>query len=122
MHGRNVPPGISPNVILTLTGCTVCSAGEQFTVEAHWTNPSAVAVSVELKAGLRLPDGTAVNTLGNKHLEATFPAGLDVTSNLLSFPWPAGLPTGTWTFEGVLLGPNVGETFAREVKTFRVEP
>ncbi|HEY6361611.1 MAG TPA: hypothetical protein VIX63_10935, partial [Vicinamibacterales bacterium] len=70
---------------------------------------------VELKAGLRLPDGTAVNTLGNKHLEATFPAGLDVTANLLSFPWPAGLPQGTWTFEGVLLGPNVGETFAREV-------
>jgi hypothetical protein len=114
----NAPPTLS----LTLTGCTACRAGDQFIVQAHLTNPGSRAVLVEGKVGVRLPDGTPVNMLGNKHLEVLFPAGQDVTIPLFSFPWPSGLPTGTWTLEGTLLGPDLGETLSRDVKPFTVVP
>jgi len=111
----------TPTLTLTLTGCTTCRAGNQFTVQAHVINPSARVVLVEAKAGVRLPDGTTVNLLGNKHLEVSLPASLDTTFTLFDIPsLPPGLPTGTWTFEGTLLGPDLGETFSREVKPFAV--
>lgn len=113
----------SPTLTLTLTGCSTCQAGNRFAVEAHVINPSARAVLVEVKAGVRLPDGTTMNLLGNKHLESPLPAGIDTTFILFDVPsLPAGLPTGTWTFEGTLLGSDLGETFSREVKPFKVVP
>jgi hypothetical protein len=69
-----------------------------------------------------LPNGTQANILGNKHLEIPVPAGLNVTANLLSFPWPSGAASGTWTFEATMIGPDLGDTFSRQVKTFRVVP
>ncbi len=111
-----------PVLRLTLTGCTECHAGDQFTVEAHWTNTGAQSVRTEIKVGLMLPDRRKSNVLGNKHLEATLPAGLDFTSNILSFAWPSGLPPGTWTLEGTLLGPELGETYSRDVNVFTVAP
>ncbi len=121
--GKCLPPPFGgPALTLELTGCTGCQPGEQFRVLAKWKNTGSHDVRVEIKVGLRLPDGTPFNVLGNKHLEATLPAGLDVSSNILSFAWPAGLPAGTWTLEGALVGPDVGETFSRDVKTFTVTP
>jgi hypothetical protein len=113
-------PAPSPHVILTLTGCTVCHPGDQFTVQARWVNLRPSSAPIELKGGFRLPDGTPFNTLGNRHLEIALPGSLDATANLLSFAWPSGLPAGTWTFEAALLGPDLGEPFAREVRTFSV--
>ena len=116
------PPGKLPAVSLTLTGCTTCNAGDQFTARAHWSHPGSSTVPTEVKVGLRTPDGQTVNTVGDKHIEFGFPPGLNVDSNAVSFAWPAGQPLGTWTVEVTLLGPNLGETIARAVKTFVVVP
>lgn len=111
-----------PSLALILSACCTYRIGDRFTVQAHITNPSR-DVPVEAKAGVRFPDGTTtVNVLGNTHLEVTLPAGLDTTVTLIDILLPFGLPTGTWKFEGALLGPNLGETFSREVKPFAVVP
>lgn len=108
---------------LTLTGCTSCRAGDRFTVQARVTNPGSHDVPVEAKVGVRTPNGTMVNVLGNKHLEASLPAGLDTTFTLFDVPsFPGGLPTGGWTVEGTFLEPELGETFSRDVKAFNVVP
>jgi len=116
------PPGKLPAVSLTLTGCTTCRAGDHFAVQALLTNPASKTIQTELKFGLRLPDGTPINTLGNKHLEIPFPAGLNTNAPLLTFTWPSGLPQGTWTVEATLLGPDLGDTSSRAVKTFVSAP
>jgi hypothetical protein len=115
-------PGKVPAITLTLTGCSTCHPGDMFTVKAHLTNPASKTIQTEIKFGLRLPDGTAVNTLGNKHLEIPFPAGLNTNLTLATFPWPTGLPQGTWSVEGTLLGPDLGDTFSRATLTFASAP
>jgi len=113
----------TPTLALTLTGCTTCQTGDRFTVQARVTNTGPRDILVEAKAGVRLPDGTTVNVLGNNHLEVSMPTGLDSTLILFDVPsWPPGLPTGLWTFEGTLLGRELGETFSRVVKPFVVVP
>jgi len=116
------PSDALPAIDLRLTGCDPCAPGAQFTVQAHWTNVGSTNVPTEVKVGFRLPDGTPVNIVGNIHLVFVFPAGLDVTDELISFPWPNGQPAGTWTFEATLLGPSLGETFSRSVESFTVTP
>lgn len=115
---------VPPTLTLTLTGCTNCSAGELFAVEARLTNPGARAMPVEFKVGFRVPDGTPANLFGppGEHLTVTLPPGLDVTIPMASFQWPAGMPVGIWRFEGVLLGVVLGKTYDREVRVFDVEP
>jgi hypothetical protein len=121
--GKCLSPLASPSVSFTLTGCsTLCQVGDLFTVSAHWRNPGATPVKAELKIGFRSPNGTTTNSLGNKHYEFTFPAGFNVTANLMSIPWPAGQPAGQWSIEAVLLAPDLGETYAREVDFFTVAP
>jgi hypothetical protein len=115
-------PGKLPAVSLTLTGCTTCRPGNTFSVQAHLTNPASKTIQTELKFGLRLPDGTPINTIGNKHLEILFPAGLNTNATLLTFQWPSGVPQGTWTVEATLLGPDLGETSSRATRTFNSAP
>lgn len=118
--GAPVPPSLT----LTLTGCTNCSAGALFAVEARLTNPGDGDRPVEFKVGFRLPDGTPVNLFGapGEHLAVTLPAGLDVTFPIAGFQWPAGAPAGIWRFEGALLEVALGKTYDRKVRTFEVEP
>jgi hypothetical protein len=120
--GKCLSPLVSPTVELSLTGCTECSAGQSFIVSAHWRNPGPAPVKAELKIGFRSPSGATSNSLGNKHYEFTFPAGFNTTANLLNIPWPAGQAPGTWTIEAVLLAPDLGETYARDVDFFTVTP
>ena len=47
---------------------------------------------------------------------------MDDTLTLLDLTVPDGLPTGSWTVEGTLLEPELGEMFGREVKPFEVVP
>lgn len=110
-----------PTATLTLTGCTQCRVGDQLSVGVRWHNPGPARLT-EVKVGLRFPDGTPVNLFGNRHLEFDFPAGFDLSTTLLSFPWPGGLPTGQWTVETTLVGPDLGDQFSREVKAFTVVP
>jgi hypothetical protein len=115
---------VPPTLTLTLTGCTHCSAGALFAVEARLTNPGDRNVPVEFKVGFRLPDGTPVNLFGptGEHLAVTLPAGLDVTFPMAGFQWPDGAPSGIWRFEGALLEAALGKTYDRKVRTFEVEP
>ena len=53
-----------PSLVLTLTGCTICHPGDTFTVQAVLKNPGPVGVPIELKLGLRLPDGSPASLLG----------------------------------------------------------
>jgi choice-of-anchor C domain-containing protein len=126
VHVTPFPSDDLPAVDLTLTGCGSesgpCDEGNQFTVQAHWTNIGSTSVPAEVKIGFRLPDGTPVNVVGDIHLVFPFPAGLDVTAPLLNFAWPGGRPPGTWTVEATLLGPPLGEIFSRSVRMFAVGP
>lgn len=111
-----------PTLTLTLIGCCTYRIGDRFTVEAHVTNPGPSDTLVEAKIGVRLPDGTQVNLVGDEHLVVSIPAGLDTTFTLFDMTLPSEIPTGTWKFEGTLLGPKLGEMFSREVKPFEVIP
>ena len=79
---------------------------------------------VEVKVGIRLPDGSAVNLFGQsgEHLVLTLPAGFDATFPLVNLQLPSGLQTGAWRFEGTLQEVALGRTFDREVKVFEIEP
>ena len=114
-------PGRLPSLTLALTGCTTCNGGDLFTVTANWVNAGPTRAT-EIKIGLRLPDGTPANILGDKYLTVPLPAGMNSNSTLFSFPWPGGLPLGIWTIEATLLGPDLGETYSRSTKTFTVVP
>lgn len=113
--------GSPPILSLTLINCCTYRVGDRFTVEAHVTNPGPINTLVEAKIGVKLPDGTQVN-LGDEHLVVPIPAGLDTIFTLFDVTLPSEIPTGTWKFEGTLLGPKLGETFSREVKPFEVVP
>jgi hypothetical protein len=113
-------PG-GPALLLTLTGCTACRAGDRLVVQARMTNGETIDYIVEVKVGLRLPDGTPVNLLGT-HLELPFSAGQDTTAPLIDIAWPAGLPPGPGTVEGRLLELALGGLWWRSVHPFEVLP
>ncbi len=115
-----LPPSV-PTLTLSLTGCTKCQAGDRLTVEAHVANPTPSLTPVEVKVGVRLPNGLPINLLG-KHLEATLPPGLDTTLTLFETILPTGLPTGPWKFEGALVEPKLGKTLDRSTQPFAVLP
>jgi hypothetical protein len=119
----NADAPIAPRINLTLTGCTQCHPGDVFSVRGRLTNPGA-SIPVELKLGVRLPDGTPLNRLLpiGQHLVVTLPAELDSTFPVYSFTWPAGAPAGAWRVEGTLLEPALGKTHSRDVKVFGGHP
>jgi hypothetical protein len=77
---------------------------------------------VEVKVGVRLPDGTALSLLGDEHVVVTLPPGFDATFPLADLLVPAGLATGAWHFEGTLLEVALGRTFDRDVRVFEINP
>lgn len=116
IHVRGVP-----RLTLVLTGCTNCKAGDTFSVSATAKNPTSEPMLVELKAGVNEPDGTEVNISSittDKHFEVLLPAGLDTSVELLHVLIPSDLQKGTWSYEAVLLSPDLGHTLARDAKIF----
>jgi hypothetical protein len=116
--GAPVPPALT----LTLTGCTSCNAGDRFAVSGRLTNPGNRALVVELKVGVRFPDGGAMSLLDGEHVVVTLPPGFDATFPLANLQVPAGLPTGAWHIEGTVLEVVLGRTFDREVRVFEINP
>lgn len=112
------PPPAPPSILVVDTGCTVCHAGNLLAFEAHVTNPGAPLL-VELKAGVRLPDGTPISVLA-PCLEQTFPTGTTVV-HLLSGTMPSGVAPGTYIVEAAILEPELGATFARASLSFVVQ-
>jgi len=117
--GPAIPPTPLPTVLLTLTGCTRCRAGDRFAVAARVANPASTEVLIEAKIGVRLPGGIPINLFG-KHLEVALPGSLDTTVTLLNIVLPPGLPMGAWAVEGSLLEPELGVTLSRSIAPFEV--
>jgi hypothetical protein len=113
-----------PSLVLTLSGCTVCHPGNTFSVQGELKNPGPGSVSIELKLGLRLPDGSAVSLFGisGEHLVVQLPAALDAPFTLMNIPWPSGMSAGTWSVEATLLEVALGKSLSRDVKTFLAGP
>jgi YVTN family beta-propeller protein len=110
-----------PNLTLSLTGCLACRAGDRLTVQVRVLNPGTTGTPAEVKIGVRLPSGAPANLLG-KHLEVLLPAGMDTSVTVFDIILPAGLPPGTYTFEGALLEPELGVTLSRSARFFEVVP
>ncbi|MBI3329253.1 MAG: YncE family protein [Nitrospinae bacterium] len=117
--GQFIGPAL-PTLTLTLTGCTNCKAGDTFSVNVTVRNPALKPVSVEVKAGVVLPDGTKFNiwVVNDKHFEFSMPTGFDVTGEILHGTLPNTLPKGVWVYEAGLIDPELGRTLARDAKTF----
>jgi hypothetical protein len=114
-----LPP---PAIQVILSACVSCRAGDHFLMLVRLLNPANQARRIEVKIGVRLPDGTPVNTLGNPHLEITLSPLLDTTASILDLDLPPGLPVGVYTAEAVFLEPALGETFSRHVLPFQIVP
>lgn len=117
------PPPPSPiAVTLGLGGCSTCVPGSTLLVTGQLSNGGAAPVPVVIKAGLGFPDGRelAVSTLGRRDFEVTLPAGLNVPLEFFRILMPAGVPSGTWTYEVTVLSPELGRTYARNVVSFVV--
>ena len=109
---------------MTLTGCTTCRSGNRFTVDATLLNPTSGDVPVEVKFGVRFPEGTPVNlwAVSDAHFRFTLPPGTMGPVTILDTVIPPGIPTGTWTYEGILLEPALGTPMSRSVRPFSVSP
>jgi hypothetical protein len=76
---------------------------------------------VELKAGARLPDGSAISLLGG-HEEGFVPSGATVIPLLAGFVLPTGIPAGAYVIEAALLEPELGVTVSRHSLPCTVAP
>ncbi len=113
---------VPPDLTLTLTGCTSCNVGDAFGVSGRLRNPGTRAVVVEVKVGIRFPDGTSQSLLSGEHVVLTLPSGFDAIFPVANLQIPAGLPTGAWHVEGTVLEVALGRTFDREVRVFKINP
>jgi len=105
-----LPP--PPTVTVVSTGCMSCGPGQVVTTHVHIVNPGP-AILVELKTGVRFPDGSVINLLG-RHNDMALGAGQVIDVDLLSgFVVPLGTPPGTYLFEAALLEPELGVTLSR---------
>lgn len=109
-------------IVITLAGCQVCAPGDRFAVDVHVANGSGAPLSVEVKVGVRAPDGTPRSVLPSRHLELTLPRGELGPFRVVDLPLPAGLQPGQWQIEGALLEPELGQTLVRESWPFTVLP
>jgi len=116
------PPLAQPKIYLTLTGCTSCFPGDTFGVTAKVINPKTQGVRVEVKAGIRCPDGTPKNLsiLGNKHFEITLPPESEREVELLKGTVPTELSPGSYTYESSLLEPELGTEISRDARAFTI--
>jgi hypothetical protein len=114
---------ISPPAIqVILSACVNCRASDRFLMLVRARDPANQAQRIEVKIGVRLPDGTPVNMLGDPHLEVTLSPLLDTTVPILDLALPPSLPAGVYTAEAVFLEPALGETFSRHVLPFQIVP
>ncbi len=113
------PATAPPSLTLIATGCTTCHPGNLVAYEIHVTNPGR-PVLVELKTGVRLPNGSTASILG-RHLEQSFPTGTTVIP-LVSAVLPSGLPSGTYTIEAAILELELGVTISRDRAPLAILP
>jgi hypothetical protein len=114
------PPPVPPSLIVSALGCTTCHPGDTLGFEVRITNPGGPML-VELKAGARRPDGSAISLLRG-HEEGFLPSGATVIPLLAGFVLPAGIPAGAYAIEAALLEPELGVTISRHSLPLTVAP
>lgn len=103
-------PVPAPTVIVTPTGCTNCGAGDTVGFTAQVTN-GGPAIAVELKTGIRLPDGSSVS-LGDY---VSVLGASSQTNVVLIAPTvlPASVAPGTYVVEAAVIEPVLGINWTR---------
>ena len=105
------PPTDTLGVAVVALGCTSCRPRHTLGFEVSVFNPGAPLL-VELKTGVRLPDGQIVSLRG-RHEEVLLPNGVTVIPLFSGFVLPEGIPPGFYVFEAALLEPVLGVTLSR---------
>lgn len=121
---RGGPQREPVQLTLALAGCDICRPGDRFTVNAVLVNPNPADVPVEVKFGVRLPDGSPVNlwSVPDSRFRVAVPPGTTGPVTILDTVMPAGVPGGVWAYEGILLDPELGMPLSRAIKSFSVSP
>ena len=78
-------------------------------LRGHRTN-SGGEVSLELRGGVRFPDGAVFGLLSEAFV---LPAGHETEFDMFSGPVPAEIPLGTYVFEAAILDPTFGIPISR---------
>jgi hypothetical protein len=97
-------------ITVVSTGCGPCSAGQIATFHIHTVNPGA-PLGVELRAGLRLPNGPNVAIFDL--CTVTVVESGEHNIPLLSIIVPGEVPNGTYAIEAAILDPIFGATLSR---------
>jgi hypothetical protein len=97
-------------ITVVSTGCNPCSAGQIATFHLHTSNPGQ-PLGVDLRAGLRLPNGPNVAIFGPCTVAVVESGEHDIP--LLSIIVPGDVPNGTYAIEAAILDPVFGATLSR---------
>lgn len=115
-------PGSGVEVSLQLVGCNPCAPGDHVVAVATVLNFGFTPARVEIKGGVRLPDGTPLNLLPSRHLEIDIPPGITGPFPVLEVVVPSGIPTGDYTAEAALITPALGTALSRSQVPVTVGP
>jgi hypothetical protein len=108
----------APEFVITPTGCTPCHGGQMVGYRIDFTN-TGPPVSVELKGGARLPDGSGLPFLSQV---STIPSGPSSITLIPTLTLPTGLPTIDVVIEAAILDPIFGITLNRQDVTLHLGP
>lgn len=97
-----------------------CRVGDTVTALVTVSNTGLTGFPVEVKGGVKLPDGTPVNLLRDRHIEVPIPPGITGPLPILEVVIPPEAPPGEYTAEGALLTPALGRELSRSQVNFTV--
>lgn len=106
-------PGSGVEIALELVGCNPCVPGDQLTAVATVFNSGLLPQTVEIKGGVRLPDGTPFSLLPGRHIEMAIPPGISGPISVLNVVIPPGIPEGEYKAEAALITPALGTELSR---------
>jgi hypothetical protein len=102
---------------LVLTGCTACQPGDTVSAMATFVNKTSEdPLVVELRAGLRGPDGEPLARPSTKR-RLRLPRG-ETTLQVFRAKLKGGWRHGRWQAEAAILEPVLGETWGRRTALF----
>lgn len=118
--GCDIPVRVAPLSPRQPTPKHVCRPGDAVTALVTVSNTGLMGFPVEVKGGVKLPDGTPLNLLGDRHIEVPIPPGVTGPLPILEVVIPPEAPPGEYTAEGALLSPALGRELSRSQVNFTV--
>jgi hypothetical protein len=112
------PPPPLPTITVVATACTPCHSGQIVGYNMNISNPGP-PLSVEIKGGARLPDGSIL-PLANTVM--TLPSGPTALVLAPMQALPGGLPTLDLLVEAAILEPLLGVTLSRHSVVLHLLP